>query len=275
MAHSDSTSNAITSHRSEVKYLLSGAQAAKIRNLAMQNIVSHTFKKGRFVTFITTIYFDTKDCSFYHRAVANPKDNLKMRAREYYYFNEELIELSSSYDSLFEYSPDIWLEIKHRKDAHTSKRRLNVPKKLLVSFLAGEECKEEILGANPDDPKTTVTYEMIADKLRGKGTSSLVPSVAANYQRRAYQNEGGSLRITLDANLSFHKISPELFQMRRPLIKENLGSPMRSMKDVVLELKSTCDIPAWLREAIGPLTPVDFSKFRNSSKLAIESCPQP
>lgn len=259
----------ITRSRSEVKYRLSASEASRIRDATAGNMNCHTYTDGRITTFVTSIYFDTAEQSYYRHAVAHPRDNIKVRAREYYYFNEELIELSSSYESLFEYSPSIWLEVKQRRDQNTLKHRLKVPKKRLVAFLEGEDCDEAIRVAN-EDADIDGVVSMLRSRLLDEKTPLLGPLVAVNYRRTAFENEASSLRITFDAGLSVHPVRPELFLMEKPLIKENLSAPLYIHRDVIVEVKATGQIPGWLQRELSLHAPTGFSKFIESSRLVAD-----
>jgi len=267
----NSDKNALTRERTEIKYLLSPGKAKIIKELAEEKVGSHTYTEGRFITFITTIYLDTEDRSFYRHALENPGDHVKLRAREYYYFNEELIELSSSWDSLFEYRPVIWLELKERKKQSTFKHRIKVPKNVLVPMLAGSECRSELIDVNDNVPEFDTAYEILSSYLSERNGKPLVPSSVVNYRRRSFEDGHETLRITLDAGLNFHRAKNDLLKMKKPMVKENLGSALSSLKDIVLEIKTRSGIPAWLKSATGGIDPVDFSKFRESSRLALES----
>jgi len=267
----NSDTNSLTRERTEIKYLLSPGKAKLVKELAEEKVGSHTYTEGRFITFINTIYLDTKDRSFYRHALENPGDHVKLRAREYYYFNEELIELSSSWDSLFEYSPVIWLELKERKKQSTFKHRIKVPKEMLVPMLAGSECRRELIEANQNVPEFDTAYEILSSYLSERNGKPLVPSSVVNYRRRSFEGGDKTLRITLDAGLSFHRVKSDLLKMKKPMLKENIGPALRSLKDIVLEVKTRSGIPSWLGQATGGIEPVDFSKFRESSRLVLES----
>jgi len=262
----------ITADRRETKYIFLFKEASRLRKLAEENLPCHTYTAGRFITFITTLYLDTEDRSFFRQAESSPLEHIKLRAREYYYFNEELIEHAASYETLFVYSPDIWLEIKERKFESTFKHRLRVPKRLLIRMLAGADCKQEVLSVNSEDPDAQTVFDLLQGYLQRRNGPPIFPSCLVHYRRRAFQNADETFRMTLDSGLSFHAAEPDLLVAQRPLIRENLGPSLYSPSWVLLEVKSTGRLPDWLMSALEQNKPVDFSKFRESSKLASEHC---
>jgi len=247
--------NQLTRNRNELKYLLPRASALRLRKLVAENLARHVHTPGKMLTLVSTIYFDTPDFFFLRQNEDNPKHNAKIRAKEYYYFDAELVEHARDFDSLFEYPPHVFLEIKSRTDDVTAKKRVQIPKTAcndVLRFIAENQSQECV-----------DFFKAIRDLLaRTTGDQTIAPASIANYQRDAFQDQEGTLRISFDSDLTFHRPPIDLFAEKKALIKEHLPPALGNEKNTILEIKYLDVVPAWLSGALRDLPQSDFSKFR-------------
>jgi hypothetical protein len=176
-------------------------------------------------TRITSVYFDKPGYPLAARALSTPNDCLKVRTKEY--------------------SPDVGaggvervvLEVKRERNGVTQKRRVWVPRAQLGTVLqGGVRLLPLIAGGN------------------------LVPALAVTYRRHVYQCSQ-SWRVTVDRDIGFHRVAPELAFGERTLSAERLGEPLALDWRVVVEVKHLGEeLPEWLA-ALHPGRKPSYSKF--------------
>jgi hypothetical protein len=176
-------------------------------------------------TRITSVYFDRPGHPLTLRALRTPHDCLKVRTKEY--------------------SPDVGaggvqrvvLEVKRERHGVTQKRRAWVPREQLRSVMRGS------VGLLP----------LIAG-------GSLHPTLAVTYRRNVYQSSE-AWRVTVDRDIAYHRITPELALSERTLCAERLEPPLGREPRVVLEVKhlGRC-LPEWI-QALSQRCDDDYSKF--------------
>ncbi len=176
-------------------------------------------------TRITSVYFDKPGYPLTRRALDTPNDCLKVRTKEY--------------------SPDLGaggvqrvvLEVKRERHGVTQKRRVWVPRAQLGQVLEGG----------------TRLLPLIAG-------GSLLPTLAVTYRRHVYQSSQ-SWRVTVDRDIGFHRVTPELALGPTTLSAERLGEPLVLDGRVVVEVKHLGeDLPEWL-SALNPGRKPAYSKF--------------
>ena len=176
-------------------------------------------------TRITSVYFDKPGYPLALRAVHTPQDCIKVRTKEY--------------------SPDVGaggvervvLEVKRERGGVTQKRRVWVPRAQLQQVMGG--------GAR--------LLPLIAG-------GSLRPVLAVTYQRHVYQCSQ-AWRVTVDRDIGFHPVTPELALGERTLDVERLGAPLAVDGRVVVEVKHLGEeLPEWLA-ALHPGSKPAYSKF--------------
>jgi hypothetical protein len=176
-------------------------------------------------TRITSVYFDKPGYPLTRRALDTPNDCLKVRTKEY--------------------SPDLGaggeervvLEVKRERNGVTQKRRVWVPRAQLGQVLRGG----------------TRLLPLIAG-------GSLVPTLAVTYRRHVYQCSQ-AWRVTVDRDIGFHRVTPELALGPTTLSAERLGEPLVLDGRVVVEVKHLGEeLPEWL-SALNPGRKPAYSKF--------------
>ena len=259
----DLASRQLTENRAEIKYLLAAGQAAGFKKEIHRHLPSHIYTKGKTITLVTTVYFDTPDFHFYRLNEAHPRQNVKVRVREYYYFDPELAEHAQDLDSLFEYTPFVFLELKRREQIVTTKQRIKILKSDLAAYLAAGGLGSRLVGSSLLDG-------FWQEFGQGGALAALQAVAVAHYQRDAFQDEAGNLRLSLDSELTYHLPPAGLFGRKQALIKENLPPLMGRQAGSVLEVKYRETPPVWLQELLAGLPPANFSKFRECCRCAIQ-----
>lgn len=247
-----------------MKYLLTREDASVFKEQIKEFIPVSEFVKGKSLTMITTVYFDTVDHTYYRQALADPTHNTKVRAREYYYFNSELIEHATTLNELYEHSPKLFLEIKRRQGDQSSKQRVAIHKEELIKLNQNPQLVQryldKVMSENPESENfQDVLYEISTHKIR--------PCAAAHYMRNAFEMDG--LRISLDYNLSYHNLSQARYNQSFHWRKEALEEPLSQREDVILEVKSTHQWPDWLSDILAQQEAVKFSKFTHCLKEVV------
>jgi SPX domain protein involved in polyphosphate accumulation len=240
----------ITHDRVELKYKVSQSHAAEFSRGLRAHVTEHRFAgEGanhlpRARHYVTTVYFDTPSRDLY-RAVRASDGALKVRAREYYDLHPELLELATHQAEIVRHFPVLWVEIKGKQDGRVYKRRVGIPKRDVAAFYEQghvSQAMRELQNAQADE----VIAELL--ELRARQREPLRPSCLVNYRRTAFQDAGGSLRITFDQRLACFAPPSDLFAAPRPLLRENLGVARYEEPAIVLEVKHTQQLPTWLDE---------------------------
>ena len=260
------TSPSITHDRVELKFKVSQAHASAFSRSLSSHMAEHRFqgqganRLPRARHYVTTVYFDTASLDLY-RAVRESDDNLKVRAREYYDLHPELLELATSQADIVRHSAVLWVELKGKHDGRTYKRRVGIPKSDVMPFFERGEVSRAMRELQMRHSNDDVIAELL--ELRARYREPLRPSCLVNYRRTAFQNEHGSLRITLDQRLSCFAPAPGLLEHARPLLREQLGASRYDEPAIVLEVKLTEALPAWLEELLSHTRAErsTFSKF--------------
>jgi hypothetical protein len=257
---------AITADRSETKYLIAADRSASLVRTLRDELHAHRFTgDGANLLpdaqhFSTTIYFDTRSHALLRAAAENMEENIKLRAREYYDLHSSLAELATDPDQIVRYQPWLWFELKRRDQDRTLKHRLRLPKAKLPTFLRALDSA----GAPSDDADA----EIICDFCRTLG-EPLEASVLVNYRRQAFEDSSGTLRVTVDQDLSYYAPPSDLWTRRRALVRGTFG-PARGVDRLCLvEVKQRAGMPAWLERALadagGRRAP--FSKFLRAGQV--------
>ncbi|MDD9942101.1 MAG: VTC domain-containing protein [Myxococcales bacterium] len=259
---------ALTAAREEHKYLLRGRHVpALIRALEGELQEHHHDADSPLLSpmtqhFTTTVYFDTHSRKLFRAALHSP-EHIKLRAREYYDLMP-LAEVAVDEREMLRSQPILWLELKRRRGDHSDKRRLGVPKRRLAAFLSApavdpelQEIQRRTYGPQGDQViEDVLTFLASFDEQLG-------PSCIVNYRRRAFQNDEGTVRVTVDHDLATFAPQAALLADAAPLTRTRLGPPAQLRRDAVIEVKHLGQGPTWLTELIGELGSkrTNFSKF--------------
>lgn len=264
---------AMTAHREEMKYLVSADQARAVAREVELRLSAHRHRGEGANTLpepqhhVTTIYFDTASRTLYRAARAS-ESHLKLRAKEYYDLHPGLTETATDPGQLVRFQPLLWLELKSRDGSFSGKQRIGLPKRDVPGFFArGEitpamvQIQEAAFGAEAREVLSAVAA------LCASCGEPLRADCIVNYRRRAWQDEAGSLRITLDTGLSFFHPPADLWDRESALLRGSLGAPVAMQAQRVLEVKTRGEAPAWLSEllSVQSISAASFSKFEAAS----------
>lgn len=211
--------------RYELKFLLNREQKEALLH-GMQGHMTLD-KYGR--TTIRNLYFDTDDYRLIRHSIEKPVYKEKLRLRSY--------EKVSAKGKVF-------VELKKKYKSVVYKRRLALPEKEAVAWLAGGKC-----------PKDCQIAREIDYCMAYYGT--LKPRVFLSYEREAfYAREGSDFRVTFDENILCRgqQLSLESEVWGTPILDENL---------TLMEIKTAGGIPLWMTKLLTEqrIYKTSFSKY--------------
>lgn len=260
---------AITAERVETKYLVKKNELPALTRAIGEKLESHRFT-GEAANrlpdaqhFVTTIYFDTPNLTYFKAARANQQSNLKIRAKEYYDLHPSLAELATDPEQILRYQPWLWFELKRREGQSTTKRRFRFPKAAAASLFDEQRAPLSL----PEGGSERADAEALIAQVHAQA-EPIVPSAIVNYRRLSFQNGDSTLRVTIDIGLAFFPVPPDLFRRARPLSKSELGKPAGVEPRAVVEVKHRSAVPAWLEQTLQQRAgdAVTFSKFVAASE---------
>ena len=206
--------------------------------------------------WVTTVYFDFPDRRFTRAALESPQANLKIRLREY--FSDDDVPCS----------PFVWLEIKERDGARSTKSRFQLHKRMVRGFLEGELDLASVLTCQEGAPDLSRVVDA-ARRLHDLARGSLVPVGAVRYLRCSTQGEPAA-RLTLDRGIAYHVGPVGLYEAHDALDADALGAPTWSDGAAVVEVKHAGEAPpAWCRHVVGDRAASDYSKFLHLARLSL------
>ena len=211
--------------RYELKYLLTGEQTAFLRQKLRGRMEADQYGK----TSIASLYYDTPTYRLIRASLEKPLFKEKIRLRSYGIATEE--------------SP-VFLELKRKAYGVVYKRRVQSTLPLVNKFFSGEGdiCAG---GQINSEIKTFRDYY-----------KTLVPSCLIIYDRTAYFEPGGDLRLTIDEN-------PRYRTDHLTLTESMDGVSLLDEGWTILEVKVQEAMPLWLAEILseGQIRKGSFSKY--------------
>ncbi len=211
--------------RYELKYLLSGEQTDYLRKALKGHMEADQYGK----TSIASLYYDTPTYQLIRTSVEKPLFKEKIRLRSYGIATEE--------------SP-VFLELKRKAYGIVYKRRVQTTIPLVHKFFSGDG---DICAPGQINREITT----FRDHYR-----TLVPACLIIYDRTAYFEPGGDLRLTIDENPRYRTDS-------LTLTKSMDGIPLLGEGKTVLEVKVQEAMPLWLTGILsaGGINKGSFSKY--------------
>ena len=211
--------------RYELKYLLSAEQTDYLRERLTGRMEVDQYGK----TSIASLYYDTPDFRLIRASVEKPLFKEKIRLRSYGIATDE--------------SP-VFLELKRKAYGVVYKRRVQTTIPLVQKFFAGES---DICAAGQINREITTFRDYY---------KTLVPACLIIYDRMAYFEPGGDLRLTIDEN-------PRYRADDLTLKKSMDGISLLGDGMTVLEIKVSGAMPLWLAGILsaGGITKGSFSKY--------------
>ncbi len=211
--------------RVEMKYLLSGAQTAFLREKLKGHMEVDQYGK----TSIASLYYDTPTYQLIRASVEKPPFKEKIRLRSYGMATQE--------------SP-VFLELKRKAYGIVYKRRVQSTIPLVEKFFSGD-------GDICAGGQINSEIKTFRDHYK-----TLVPACLIIYDRTAYFEPGGELRLTIDED-------PRYRVDDLVLTRSMEGKSLLDKGWTVLEIKVQQAMPLWLAGILsaGKITKGSFSKY--------------
>ena len=211
--------------RYELKYLLDRGQTAWLVSRIRGRMEPDRY--GR--TSIASLYYDTPDFRLVRASLDKPAFKEKLRLRSYGLATED--------------SP-VFLELKRKASGIVYKRRVQTTLPQVREFFAGAD---ELF----EDRQISRELKWFRDYYE-----PLQPACLIIYDRVAYYEPDGDLRLTIDFN-------PRYRMEAMNLTCSMDGIPLRPEGDTVLEIKVQAAMPLWLTAILeeGRIFRNSFSKY--------------
>ena len=210
--------------RHELKYLLDAGKTEYLK----QRLVGHMHPDGFGLTTIASLYYDTPDRRLIRASLERPEFKEKLRLR--------------SYGPATESSP-VFLELKCKAGDLVYKRRVQSTLGAAEAFFDGADA----LGPGQIEGELAAFRELY---------EPLEPACLILYDRIAYCEIGGELRLTIDA-------APRYRMEGLTLAGAADGIPLLPEGWTILELKVQDAIPLWMARILseGQIYKNSFSKY--------------
>ena len=211
--------------RYELKYLLTAEQTVFLRERLKGHMEVDQYGK----TSIASLYYDTPTYQLIRTSVEKPEFKEKIRLRSYGIATEE--------------SP-VFLELKRKAYGIVYKRRVQTTIPLVHKFFSGEG---DICAPGQINKEITVFRDYY---------KTLVPACLIIYDRIAYFEPGGDLRLTIDEN-------PRYRTDDLTLTRSMDGISLLGEGCTILEVKVQEAVPLWLCDILsaGGIRKGSFSKY--------------
>lgn len=221
-----STPSRFQTQRSELKYLITEAQAVRVRSFVRAHMALDPYgaRQADLSYPVHSLYLDSPDLALHHSTINGERNRYKLRIR----FYEHRLD------------GPVYCEIKRRRDEAIFKERVAVPRELVAEILAGRLPSREHLKPDSDDAERALLnfFQHVA-QLRAR------PIAHVTYRREAWHSPGHNrLRVTFD-----RQVSSSLESSAR--MEPTLVNPVLVFgSQVVLELKFTGHFPGWMGEMV-------------------------
>ena len=216
--------------RYEIKYLMDKEQTEYL----IKSIEGRLFPDQYGETTIASLYYDTPDKRLIRESLEKPAFKEKIRLRSYGKASDE--------------SP-VFLELKRKTEGIVYKRRIQSTVPAVAGFFErrGTICEDGQI-------QREITYFRDLYK-------DLIPSCLIMYERTAYYEANGDLRLTVDKN-------PRYRTDRLVLNDKMDGTALLPEGWTILEVKVQGSMPLWLAEVLsrGKIYQSSFSKYGEAYK---------
>lgn len=211
--------------RYELKYILNAEQTAFLRERLKGHMEADSYGK----TSIASLYYDTPNYRLIRTSVDKPAFKEKIRLRSYGLATDD--------------SP-VFLELKRKAYGIVYKRRVETTIPRVNSFFEGEG---DICEGGQINREITTFRDLYEE---------LVPSCLIIYDRTAYFEPDGDLRLTIDEN-------PRYRMDDLTLEKSMDGISLLPEGSTILEIKVQGAMPLWLSAILseGKIYKGSFSKY--------------
>ena len=211
--------------RFELKYILNPAQEASLKRAMAERMHPDMFG----LTSIASLYYDTPDYRLIRASLEKPLFKEKLRLRAY---------------GLATDSSPVYLELKRKANGIVYKRRVQTTIRQAAGFVSG---RNELSGTGQIYRELNSFRDFYRE---------LVPACLIIYDRTAYVERDGDLRLTIDGNPRYRT---ERLNLNSSMDGISLLPPGCS----ILELKVQGAIPLWLTRALNEakVYKTSFSKY--------------
>ena len=211
--------------RYEMKYILNAEQTAYLR----QRLEGHMQVDAFGLTSIASLYYDTPDYRLIRASLEKNGYKEKIRLRAYGLATE---------------SSPVFLELKRKAYGIVYKRRVKSTIPLVNKFFEGEG---EICAGGQINSEITAFRDFYGE---------LVPACLIIYDRTAYFEPGGDLRLTIDENPRYRTDPLDLTSSME-------GISLLDPDSAILEVKVQDAVPLWLARILsdGGIRLGSFSKY--------------
>ena len=216
--------------RYEIKYLMNEAQTAHLLSALRGRMLLDRY--GR--TPIFSLYYDTPDSRLIRASLEKPAYKEKIRLRSY---------------GPADASSPVFLELKRKAEGVVYKRRVQTSLEKTEAFFSG--------GPPPEDSQIGREIAFFRDRY-----SALRPACLIVYDREAYFEPAGDLRLTVD-------YAPRFRTDRLTLDHPDACAPLLAPGGAILEIKVQQALPLWLSHALdaGEIRKSSFSKYGEAWRL--------
>ena len=220
--------------RYEMKYLLDGRQTDFLRRRLEGHMKADEY--GR--TSIASLYYDTTDARLIRASLEKPSYKEKIRARSY---------------GLATQTSTVYLELKRKYGGVVYKRRVPSTVPEVNGFFAGAELKG---GSEQIQRELSYFRDFYG---------TLAPACLIVYDRTAWFEPGGDLRLTIDE-------TPRYRVEDLTLTKSMDGQPLLDPGWTILEVKVQGAMPLWLSTALseGQIFKSSFSKYGEAYRRELQ-----
>ena len=211
--------------RYEMKYLLNAEQTAFLREKLRGHMEPDEYGRST----IASLYYDTPDRRLIRASLEKPMFKEKLRLRSY---------------GPADGTKPVYLELKRKAYGIVYKRRIETSLPDVDRFFAGEG---NICACGQIDRELAAFRDHY---------ENLEPSCLIVYERTAYKETEGDLRLTIDENPRYRMDSLNLTDL-------NKGTLLLPPGGTILEIKVQEAVPLWLAEIIsaGRVVKSSFSKY--------------
>ena len=220
----------VVMQRYELKYLLDGAQTDFLK----KSLEGHMRLDQYGRTSIASLYYDTPDSRLIRASLEKPAYKEKIRLRSY---------------GPADASSPVFLELKRKAEGVVYKRRVQTSLEKTEAFFSG--------GPPPEDSQIGREIAFFRDRY-----SALRPACLIVYDREAYFEPAGDLRLTVD-------YAPRFRTDRLTLDHPDVCAPLLAPGGAILEIKVQQALPLWLSHALdaGEIRKSSFSKYGEAWRL--------
>ena len=225
----------LTMKRFEVKYILDKQQLAFLR----EKLQGHMEVDRYGLTSIASIYYDTPDYRLIRTSIEKPLFKEKIRLRSY---------------GIAPPGGTVFLELKRKYDGIVYKRRVVTTEESVNRFFA----YEGNIAANGQIARELTYFRNYYKKL--------VPAILIMYDRVAYFEPGGDLRLTLDQNPRYRTKDLNLSTSME-------GTSLLPEGSAILEIKVQEAMPLWLTAILaeGNIRQGSYSKVGEAHKAQMKA----